>query len=179
MDYTPIMMPAIKLLIIASSLLLCFRVLGLLLSKLFSLSKGQISRQPVSTKDRQPFSAKASLLTAPELNFARGIIPYLPDHLHLCPKVSLKDVVHHGPNGLKNGNFGRISQKHLDFVIIESETGRIRLAIEIDDRSHQRADRQKSDQVKNQALAEAGIPLLRIAPRQSIAIEEILQAMAA
>ncbi|MBX3114538.1 MAG: DUF2726 domain-containing protein [Fimbriimonadaceae bacterium] len=125
------------------------------------------------------YSAKESLLTAPELDFARRTNPYLPNEFHLCPKVSFKDVVDHGSNGFKNGNFGRISQKHLDFVIIESDTGRIRLAIEIDDRSHQRADRQKSDQVKNQALAEAGIPILRLAPWQSITIEEILQAMAA
>lgn len=171
MDYTPIMMPAIRLLIFGGSILLGISILGLFLKRLFITS--------VKPVDRQPFSRKESLLTPPELDFARGVIPYLPSHLHLCPKVSLKDVIHHGPNGMKNGNFGRISQKHLDFVIIESQTGRIRLAIEIDDRSHQRADRQKSDQVKNEALAEAGIPLLRIRPRQSVAIGDILQAIAA
>jgi hypothetical protein len=172
MDYTPILMPFIKFM--GGALLVVT-----LIQLLFVVLKRALFPKKKSVASRLPFKAQDSLLTPPELDFARGVIPYLPSHLHLCPKVSLKDVIHHGPNGMKNGNFGRISQKHLDFVIIESQTGRIRLAIEIDDRSHQRADRQKSDQVKNEALAKAGIPLLRIRPRQSVAIEDILQAIAA
>lgn len=128
---------------------------------------------------RAPYGARKSLLTVGELDIYRKIIAELPGNFHLCPKVNLNDVLQPGENGWKNGDRNRISQKHLDLVIIDSDTGRIRLAIEIDDRSHNKPKAQQNDQFKNNALAEARIPLLRIAPRQSIAIEEILQAMAA
>ncbi len=37
------------------------------------------------------------------------------------------------------------------------------LAIELDDRSHQRPDRVERDRFLNQALSAAGLPLLRVA----------------
>lgn len=57
--------------------------------------------------------------------------------------------------------FSQISSKHIDYVIIEPQGGRIVAAIELDDPSHQRQDRQARDVFVNKAFVEAGIPLLR------------------
>tara|TARA_R110002051_G_scaffold325827_1_gene431767 strand:- start:3061 stop:3609 length:549 start_codon:yes stop_codon:yes gene_type:complete len=57
--------------------------------------------------------------------------------------------------------FSQISSKHIDYVIVEPQKGRIVAAIELDDPSHQRKDRQERDVFVNRAFMEAGIPLLR------------------
>lgn len=56
--------------------------------------------------------------------------------------------------------FRLISSKHIDFVLCDVTTSRFLLAIELDDRSHQRRDRQRRDQFVDQVFASAGLPLL-------------------
>lgn len=53
-----------------------------------------------------------------------------------------------------------ISQKSIDFLVCD-KAFHVVAAIEIDDRSHSRADRQKADKTKNAALEAAGIKLIR------------------
>jgi chaperonin GroEL (HSP60 family) len=50
----------------------------------------------------------------------------------------------------------------LDFVLCDPRTTHVRLAIELDDRSHDSAGRKRRDVFVNEALAAAKIPLLRI-----------------
>lgn len=54
----------------------------------------------------------------------------------------------------------RIGRKSIDFLICDRDFAII-AAIELDDRSHDRAARVRSDATKNRALAAAGIPLVR------------------
>jgi very-short-patch-repair endonuclease len=70
-----------------------------------------------------------------------------------------------------------IARHHLDFVLCDHGTTNIRLGIELDDRSHDKAIRKKRDMFVNEALAAAGIPLLRIqaaARYESDYIEHVL-----
>jgi very-short-patch-repair endonuclease len=80
----------------------------------------------------------------------------------ICPKVRLADVINCSGEDWKQGFGGRISQKHLDFVIADAASTAIVLAIELDDRSHRRADRQQRDTFVDRALAAAGIPMVRV-----------------
>lgn len=57
--------------------------------------------------------------------------------------------------------FGRISQKHVDFVICDQEY-RPLLVIELDGDSHSRSKQKKADETKDQALQAAGLPILRL-----------------
>lgn len=56
----------------------------------------------------------------------------------------------------------RINLKRVDFVLADLLTLRPVMAIELDDRSHQRTDRQQRDIFVDSVLERAGIPLVRI-----------------
>lgn len=58
------------------------------------------------------------------------------------------------------GAYNRINQLSIDFLIVTPDT-RMVAAVELDDASHARADRQAADARKAHALRSAGIPLLR------------------
>jgi very-short-patch-repair endonuclease len=50
----------------------------------------------------------------------------------------------------------------VDFVLYDLKTARIIAAIELDDRSHQRPERQVRDAFFDEALSAAGVLLLRV-----------------
>lgn len=58
--------------------------------------------------------------------------------------------------------FNRIQAKQADFVLCHPETGRALLVIELDDKSHGRADRKDRDEFIDQACASAGLPILHV-----------------
>ena len=76
-------------------------------------------------------------------------------------KVRLADVLDCSSAAKQQGYFAKVSQKHLDFVLYDVVTTRILAAIELDDRSHQRRDRQRRDQFLEEAMSTAGVSLLR------------------
>jgi Protein of unknown function (DUF2726) len=57
----------------------------------------------------------------------------------------------------------RASGMHLDFVLADAEGLQPLLVIELDDRSHRRADVRRRDEFKNAAIAAASVPLVRVA----------------
>lgn len=71
--------------------------------------------------------------------------------------------------------FTRISSKHIDFVLVDPGTGRILCCIELDDPSHNRADRQGRDAFVNRAFAGASLPLLRIPTQRKYDMKAIRQ----
>ncbi|EBP7219096.1 DUF2726 domain-containing protein, partial [Salmonella enterica] len=64
--------------------------------------------------------------------------------------------------------FRLVSQWHCD-VVITDRTGRIIVAVELDDRSHQAPKRQRRDLLLEEVLKQAGIPLLRGDDEQQLA----------
>jgi very-short-patch-repair endonuclease len=54
-----------------------------------------------------------------------------------------------------------IARHHLDFVLCDHRSTNIRLAIELDDRSHDLASRKRRDAFVDEALTAAGVRLLR------------------
>jgi hypothetical protein len=80
----------------------------------------------------------------------------------LALKVRLADVIYCTDRTWSRGYGQRISQKHLDFVLYDTATTRILLAIELDDRSHEKAHRKARDEFVDRSLDAAGVPLLRV-----------------
>lgn len=60
------------------------------------------------------------------------------------------------------GALSHINRKSVDFVLCDKSYISPKLAIELDDKSHQQEDRKTRDQELERILAEAGIPLLRL-----------------
>ena len=76
-------------------------------------------------------------------------------------KVRLLDVVS-VPDRAWREYGAPASGMHLDFVLADSATAEVRLAIELDDKSHRRPEVQKRDRFKDDALASAAVPILRV-----------------
>lgn len=80
-------------------------------------------------------------------------------------KVSLADMI--APKVPRSSGqewrraFNSIQSKHLDFVVCDKQSLSVVCAVELDDKSHQRADRVKRDGFLEKALAGAGVPLER------------------
>lgn len=123
------------------------------------------------------YRAKQALLTPGERAFfpvVESVLPDIAQHLDRPPlrafaKVRLADLIEPDCPGGRGTPymswFGRIKSKHVDVVVVDADTFAVACVIELDDRSHRTASTQKSDAVKDEALASAGIPLLRVPAR--------------
>ena len=60
------------------------------------------------------------------------------------------------------GHANRIDRKHVDFVLCDPKTMQPKLVVELDDSSHQRADRKKRDQEVDDAFSAAQLPILHV-----------------
>lgn len=124
-------------------------------------------RKPAATS--YPYAATGSLFTANELSFLRVLERAAPES-RIFGKVRLADVigVHKGlPKSEWQRAFNRITSKHLDFVLCDPEDLRVRCVIELDDKSHQRADRRARDAFLEAALQAAKVPLVRVSSRKA------------
>lgn len=116
-------------------------------------------------RSRVRYRPRGFLLTPGERRFEIALDRALPEGVRSCYKVRLGDVID-TPTGMRARErriaWNRIAAKHLDFVLVDDATSRILAAIELDDRSHDRADRQARDEFVDAALESAGVPLLRV-----------------
>jgi Protein of unknown function (DUF2726) len=76
------------------------------------------------------------------------------------PKVRVADVLE-TTSGERAG-FNRISQKHVDYLLVSLPNFQPVMAIELDGKSHGSQKQQARDAVKDQAFNSAGVPLVRV-----------------
>jgi hypothetical protein len=69
--------------------------------------------------------------------------------------------------------FGKISQKHLDFLVCDPITMKPVFSVELDDSSHQRNKRQERDEFIESVCEAAGLPLLRFPAQREYDSREI------
>ncbi|MHB0967289.1 MAG: DUF2726 domain-containing protein [Bellilinea sp.] len=84
------------------------------------------------------------------------------NYLTICPKVSLADVFFVVRPNENMSAYNRINRKNVDFLICDPQTLKPKFAIELDDASHQRADREERDEIVNQVFEAADLPLIHI-----------------
>jgi hypothetical protein len=112
-------------------------------------------------RPRLPYTKRPSLLTPAELRFYRVLLQAVPSGMTAFVKVRLMDIVNVPDIAWRE--FGAAaSGMHLDFVLADAATAEVRVVIELDDRSHQRPEVQQRDRFKDDALASAGVPILRV-----------------
>jgi very-short-patch-repair endonuclease len=108
--------------------------------------------------EKWPFYARR-LLSQPEQVLYFRLINSLPDYI-IFAQVQLSRFL-----GVKSGNNfqswnNRINRMSADFLICNKDAS-IVAAVELDDSSHKKTDRQKADAKKDKALQSAGIPVIR------------------
>ena len=105
-----------------------------------------------------------NLLTPTELKFYLQMRQALKNfNVEIHYKVRLADVFkvkYH--NKYYKQNFARIMAKHTDFLIVEPDTAKPILAIELDDASHEKPESFKNDTFKNILYDSSYIKLIRI-----------------
>ena len=109
-----------------------------------------------------PYFSKDFLLSKGEHAFYDVLRRSIPEGVGISMKVRLADVIGCSGADWKQGHGGRISQKHLDFVLYDLVSTRILAAVELDDRSHRRQDRIERDAFLEEAMEAASVPLLRV-----------------
>lgn len=75
--------------------------------------------------------------------------------------------------------FNQIGSKQADFVVCDGVTTRPLLVVELDDRSHDRADRRDRDGFVDRACASAGLPIVHVRAAGSYDVQEIARRVAA
>lgn len=105
-----------------------------------------------------PFYARKPL-SQPEQVLYHRLVAALPEHIVLA-QVQLSRVL-----GVKKGfNFqewnNRISRMSLDFLVCLKDST-IVAAVELDDKTHDKASRVEADEKKERALSAAGVALIR------------------
>src|SRR5271154_4177996 len=116
------------------------------------------------------YEAVPSLLTPAERSFFGVLQQSLASDYQIFAKVRLADIVRPVRNPSRSGwqsAFNRTSGKHVDFLLCDLERLNVVGVIELDDRTHERFERGLRDSLVDSALADAGIPILRISTRQS------------
>lgn len=122
------------------------------------------------------YEAVPALLTPAERSFFGVLQQALASDYQVFAKVRLADIVRPVRNPSRSGwqsAFNRITGKHVDFVLCDSERLGVVGVIELDDRTHDRFERGLRDNLVDSALADAGIPVLRVSARQSYSPAQI------
>lgn len=153
---------------------------ALLLIVLFGIHRGR-RRQQARYRLRYPYEKREQLLTAAEVRFLRVLEEVCEDQFRIFAQVRLADVLNVcdglAPQTQRTAQY-QINGKHVDYVLCHPKSLAIVAAVELDDSSHQRPDRQQRDHFLNEACRLAGLPLLRVpvqARYDADDIREVLQ----
>lgn len=79
--------------------------------------------------------------------------------LQVCPKVRLLDLIEPKQGKGYMSALGKIQSKHVDFVITDPDL-RIKAILELDDNSHNTADRKERDQFVDMILSSVGYKVI-------------------
>ena len=105
-----------------------------------------------------PFVQQKPLTAVEQVLFHR-LVQALPQHIVLA-QVQMSRFLRVRKGRPVQEWLNRISQKSVDFLVCKSDFT-IVAAVELDDSTHSRLDREIADTAKNRALAAAGVPLVR------------------
>jgi very-short-patch-repair endonuclease len=102
-----------------------------------------------------------SLLTPPEARFFSLLESVIPENCYLLTQVRLANLVAVRPGSQTfRAHFNPIAMKCVDFVICNHSDMQPLLVVELDDRSHDRPERQQRDKFVDQVLGAVGLPIL-------------------
>ncbi len=129
------------------------------------LLKGSRGKGTSSKKSEElPYILKQYLMSKAERSFF-GVLEQVTDSskYYIFPQVSLSNLVTvEKGTGSYQAFRNKVDRKSIDFVLFEKNMISPILALELDDSSHGREDRQERDAFVDEVLAKAGLPLLHV-----------------
>lgn len=130
----------------------------------------RLDRQSTVQTAARAYEAIPALLTPAERSFFGVLQQALASDYQIFAKVRLADIVRPIRSPSRSGwqsALNRITGKHVDFVLCDPSSLGVVAVIELDDWTHERFERGVRDGLVDAALADARIPVLRVAARQS------------
>ena len=156
--------------LVTESILQNWPALLTVLAVLLALFAAGMIRRP----ELFPYQKREAIVTRNELLFYRELQVAIDGQWAIFAMVRIADLIKVKSGTQKRQSWqNKINCKHIDFVICDQHYLEPVLAIELDDRSHQRADRARRDEFVNAAFESAGLPLLRIKAAREYFADEI------
>lgn len=126
-----------------------------------------------------PYKLRDDFLSAAELQFFRVLQQVIAGRAVLLTKVALRDLFYVPLNdpAAHRTYTNKIDRKHVDYVLCDSGTLKPICAIELDDKSHQREDRQARDVLVNAVFRAAGLPLMRVPVQRTYDVAQLKTAL--
>jgi hypothetical protein len=128
---------------------------------------------PKPAPETLPYRVRDDFLSPAEASFYHVLQSMLGERLTICPKVSLAELFFVAQGEAHQTYQNKIDRKRIDFLLCQPQTLKPVLAIELDDSSHQRADRQERDAFVEQVFAAAKLPLVRVPVRAAYDTREL------
>jgi len=163
-------------LIIAGVIYLALVYLGLKIKNKKQSRKHYTPKTTHFPDDTFPYFKIQFFFTQNEHRFFNVLVEAVKFQYITLSKVRLSDIIDVSKNlshDEKNFYGTKINQKHIDFILLSPRDLSVVLAIELDDPSHDSPKAAKNDIFKNNALAAAQVPLLRVRTADQYSIEQL------
>jgi hypothetical protein len=122
-----------------------------------------------------PYKARPYFFSNAEASFFHLLRQMAGENILVFPHVALRDLV--AITGIDKADYykyyNQIDRKQIDFLLVDAKTLKPLFVIELDDSSHQRADRIERDQFVEKVLAVSKVPLVRVPVRQAYDPKEL------
>ena len=131
-------------------------------------------------QEELPYALRSWLMSKAERSFF-GVLEQATDQskYYIFPQVSLASLVYvEKDTGAYQTWHNKIDRKSVDFVLFDRSTISPVLAIELDDSSHEREDRQERDIFVDSVLAKVGLPLLHVKAQTGYNLQQVSDAIA-
>jgi len=127
-------------------------------------------------KAKYQYRRKNFFLTRAEHECYDALIQAVGADYYVYAQVHLPTIVDHAIKGQDwRAALAHINRKSVDFVLCDKAYISPKLAIELDDRSHERPDRQERDQEVERIFQQAGVPLLRLQNHGQFSVTDLSQ----
>lgn len=138
-------------------------VIVIILFIALAILKAVVEHGEEREKPKYRYTRKQFFLSRAEHEFYDALIAAVGDKYHVFAQVHLPTIIDNKVKGQDwRAALAHINRKSVDFVLCDKAYISPKLAIELDDKSHGRPDRQERDREVERILADAGVPLLRI-----------------
>ena len=121
-----------------------------------------------------PYRLRDDFLSSAEASFFQVLKTMIGDRLVICPKVSLAEIFFVARGEAYQTYQNKIDRKRVDFLLCDPKTLKPVFAIELDDSSHERPDRQERDAFVEEVFATALLPLVRVPAQQTYNTHELI-----
>lgn len=126
-------------------------------------------------KEILPYQLRDDFMSNAEISFYHVLHIALDGKGIICPKVSLAELFFVTDKAEFQRYFNMISRKRVDFVVCDPATLKPWCAIELDDKSHLKAERQERDEFVEDLFMQTGTKLVRVPVKAQYSVAEVRQ----